>query len=89
MLCPSLGTWNDYIRWISESGFHEIKVQDVTSRVEKTWEICRRISRRPVLRTFSSLMGSQTRQFLKQFGAIQRAYREGAMRYAMFSARKA
>jgi tocopherol O-methyltransferase len=88
MLCPSLGTWNDYKRWISETGLHEIKVQDVTPRVEKTWEICQRISSRAMVRAFSLLMGSQTRHFLTHFGAMQRAYREGTMRYAMFSARK-
>jgi tocopherol O-methyltransferase len=88
MLCPSLGTWNDYKCWMRKSGFHEVKAQDLTSRVEKTWEICQRISRRPAVRTFSSLMGSETRQFLAQFGAIQRAYGQGAMRYTMFSARK-
>jgi tocopherol O-methyltransferase len=88
MLCPSLGTWEDYNRWICKSGFHEVKAQDLTLQVEKTWEICERVSRRAVVRTFSSLMGSPTRQFFKQFGPIQRAYREGVMRYAMFSARK-
>jgi tocopherol O-methyltransferase len=88
MLCASLGTFNDYIRWLNGSGFGEIRADDVTRQVEKTWEICQNILRRPMVRAVLPLMGSQTREFITEFSGMRRAYREGAMLYGMFSARK-
>ena len=40
------------------------------------------------VRAFLPLMGSQTQQFAMAFNEMRRAYREGAMLYGMFSARK-
>jgi len=88
MLCASLGTLNDHICWMNDSGFAEIRVDDVTRHVEKTWEICQNILRRPTVRAFLPLMGSQTRQFAMGFSEMSRAYREGAMRYGIFTAQK-
>jgi hypothetical protein len=88
MLCASLGTFNDYIRWLNGSGFGEIRADDVTRQVEKTWEICQNILRRPMVRAVLPLMGLQTREFITGFSGMRRAYREGAMLYGMFSARK-
>lgn len=87
MLFPGLGTLGDYKSWMSESGFEQINADDLTPQVEKTWDVCQGVLRRPVVRLFLRLMGAQTRKFAK-FDAIDRAYREGAMRYGMFSARK-
>jgi tocopherol O-methyltransferase len=88
MLCASLGTFNDYIRWMKGSGFGNIRADDVTRQVEKTWEICQNILHRPMVRAVLPLMGSETREFITGFSGMRRAYREGAMRYGMFSARK-
>ena len=73
---------------MNDSGFAEIRVDDVTRHVEKTWEICQNILRRPTVRAFLPLMGSQTRQFAMGFSEMSRAYREGAMRYGIFTAQK-
>jgi tocopherol O-methyltransferase len=88
MLCASLGTFSDYSRWMTESGFAEVRADDLTRQVEKTWDVCQEILRRPAVHGFLPLMGSQTRQFAAAFGGMRRAYREGAMLYGMFSARK-
>jgi tocopherol O-methyltransferase len=88
MLCPSLGTFNDYTRWMTDSGFAEIRAEDLTRQVEKTWDVGQQILRRPAVRSFLPLMGLQTRRFANAFSAMRRAYREGAMLYGMFSARK-
>jgi len=88
MLCPSLATFTDYERWMTESGFAEIQAEDLTRHVEKTWDVGEQILRRPAVRAFLPLMGSQTQQFAMAFNEMRRAYREGAMLYGMFSARK-
>jgi tocopherol O-methyltransferase len=88
MLCASLVTFNDYIRWMNGSGFREIHADDVTRQVEKTWEICQDILHRPVVRAVLPFMGSRTREFITGFSGMRRAYREGAMQYGMLTARK-
>jgi hypothetical protein len=88
MLCPSLGTFHDYIRWMNDSGFGDIRADDVTQHVEKTWEICQDILHRPVVRAVLPFMGSRTREFITGFSGMRRAYREGAMQYGMLTARK-
>jgi tocopherol O-methyltransferase len=88
MLCPSLATLSDYKHWLSKSGFEKISAADVTPQVEKTWQILQDILRRPLVRAFLPLMRLHTREFTGQFAAIQLVYREGVMRYGIFSARK-
>jgi hypothetical protein len=88
MLSTSLGTFTDYKRWMTDSGFAEIRAHDVTRQVEKTWDFAQQILCRPAVRAFLPLMGSQTRQFTTAFSGMRRAYREGTMLYGMFSARK-
>jgi tocopherol O-methyltransferase len=88
MLCASLGTFADYIRWMTESGFGEVRADDLTRQVEKTWEFCQKILRRPAVRAFLPLIGSQARQFATGFSGMRRAYHEGAMHYGIFSARR-
>ena len=73
---------------MTESGFAEIQAEDLTRHVEKTWDVGEQILRRPAVRAFLPLMGSQTQQFAMAFNEMRRAYREGAMLYGMFSARK-
>jgi tocopherol O-methyltransferase len=89
MLCPSLGTFNDYVCWMGESGLTEIKGADVTRHIEKTWTICEAFLRRPLVRAFLPITHSETRQFTAAFRAISHAYAKGVMAYGMFSARKA
>jgi hypothetical protein len=40
MLCTSLGTFTDYRRWMTDSGFAEIRAHDVTRQVEKSVGLC-------------------------------------------------
>ena len=88
MLCPSLATLNDYVRWMRVSGFGEIEAEEITRHVEKTWAHCIRLARRPEIKALLHLTNQSTRRFVKSFAAIQRAYSVGAMSYGMFTARK-
>jgi tocopherol O-methyltransferase len=88
MLCPSLGSFNDYVGWMEESGFEQIRGTDITRQVEKTWEICETFLRRPFVRALLPMTRPDTRQFAAAFRAIRHAYTEGVMAYGMFSARK-
>jgi tocopherol O-methyltransferase len=89
MLCPSLASQEDYIRWMRAAGFDDVAAENITRRVERTWAYCSAIVERPHLRALRWLMDQQTRAFLQSFAAIHRAYAEGAMAYGMFTARRA
>jgi len=88
MLCPSLGSQNDYNHWMEAGGLHAIEFEDVTGRVQRTWTRCAAIVERPEVKGLLKLMDSRTRDFVQTFGAMHRAYASGAMAYGMFIARK-
>ncbi len=86
MLCPSLGSQRDYLRWLRAAGFAEIAFEDITRRVEQTWEHCALVARRPEVQLLLRTADDRTRDFVGAFDAIHQAYAEGAMAYGMFAA---
>jgi len=86
--CPSLGTSNDYTQWMNQAGLRVDRCLDWTSRVTRTWEICRERVRRSRIRWIAPLVGHDSALFLDRFDAILAAYRSGAMKYGCFVARK-
>jgi tocopherol O-methyltransferase len=87
MLCPSLASAADYIGWMRASGFVEIVAEDITRRVERTWDYCLAVVERPLMRALRCLMDRDTRAFVRSFRAIRRAFSDGAMSYGLFAAR--
>jgi cyclopropane fatty-acyl-phospholipid synthase-like methyltransferase len=88
MLCPSLATMAEYVGWMRQSGFVDITSEDITARVAPTWELCGAIAERPEVRTLLRVSDSASRQFVAAFAAIRRAYKERAMAYGIFTARR-
>jgi tocopherol O-methyltransferase len=88
MLCPSLGSREEYTRWMQAACFDDITVEDITRHVEPTWTFCTALVERPEIRALRSLMDEEISSFIEAFGAIRRAYAEGAMAYGMFTARR-
>ncbi len=88
MLCPSLGSMNDYTGWMESAGFEVFSAEDITRQVERTWEICERTLRRPWVRLLLPFMDDNTRRFAASFRAIRRAYADDAMAYGMIAAVK-
>jgi len=87
-LCPSLGTSDDYTQWMTQAGLRVDDCLDWTSRVSRTWEICRSRVRRSGVRWIAPFVGHESALFLDRFDAILDAYRSGAMKYGCFVARK-
>jgi tocopherol O-methyltransferase len=88
MLCPSLASLGDYVRWMEAAGLADVRAEDVTRRVEKTWDHCLAILEQPDVRNVLPHLDDATRDFLGVFGTMRRAYATGAMGYGMFTARK-
>lgn len=87
-LCPSLGTSADYLNWLTAAGLGEIRWEDWTPRVVRTWEICLKRIRRGGLHWLARCAGSNMHRFVAHFETILEAYRSGAMKYGCFAARK-
>jgi tocopherol O-methyltransferase len=86
MLCPSLASLDDHVRWMQAAGFEEVEAEDVTRRVEKTWVLCEAILHGPEIGPLLPAVDESTRDFLGVFGTMRRAYATGAMGYGMFTA---
>jgi tocopherol O-methyltransferase len=89
MLCPSLASTLEYQSWLSAAGFQDIRAEQITSRVQQTWDRCSQIAQRPEIQRLLRATDEKTRKFVAAFDAIRRAYVEGAMEYGMFAATSA
>ena len=89
---PGLPAASDYGRWLGEAGFVEARLEDVSSRVARTWDVVARRVARTVLRPTSwryLLDGRNTeRAFALSVLRLLVAYRTGAMRYGILEARR-
>jgi tocopherol O-methyltransferase len=86
--CPSLGSTEDYCGWMRSAGLTMERVHDWTSRVDRTWELCRDRVQKTHMRWLARVIDANTVMFLDRFDTILRAYRTGAMKYGCFVARK-
>jgi tocopherol O-methyltransferase len=86
MLCPSLGSMDEYLRWIRAAGFTRIRASDITRHVAPTWNHVDAILRRREVQMILHASNSATREFVRACTAIRRAYATGAMAYGLFTA---
>jgi tocopherol O-methyltransferase len=88
MLCPSLGTKDDYCKWITDAGLFLQSAEDLTASVSKTWDVCKRITQKPLVRGMLKTAAPDTLEFVSSFADIAEAYSAGAMSYGMFTSVK-
>lgn len=86
--CPSLGSAEDYQRWMREAGLSISGWHDWTKRVAQTWDICERRVKRTGMRGIAKLIDKNSVLFLDRFRTIRQAYDSGAMQYGCFIAEK-
>jgi tocopherol O-methyltransferase len=85
-LCPSLGSAADYSGWMTSAGLHVERIEDWTSRVMRTWQICKDRVDRSRVRWLARMIDKETVLFLDRFETILKAYQTGAMKYGCFIA---
>lgn len=86
--CPSLGSEKDYVDWLTAAGLKMTRVHDWTSRVSRTWEICRDRCKRFGIRRIASWIDPEQVIFIDRFQTLLDAYNTGAMKYGCFIAEK-
>lgn len=86
--CPSLGTAENYERWMQDAGLVLERSEIWTERVMRTWEICMNRVRWTGVGLIGRLADRDSEMFLRRFQTILAAYRTGAMQYGCFIARK-
>lgn len=87
-----LATETEYRRWLEDSGFEGVQVDDLSRAVTRTWSLVLR----GVLRGLATPEGwrylldtrHRNRGFLLSVFRIPIAYRTGALRYILYTARK-
>ncbi len=85
-LCPSLGSSADYVDWMQHAGLRVERVEDWTSKVARTWEICRDRVRKSRVRWLARCLHGESTLFLDRFDTLLSAYETGAMKYGCFIA---
>jgi tocopherol O-methyltransferase len=88
MLCPSLGSRTDYVAWFEAAGLRVTTCENWTSRVSRTWDICRQRVDRSGVRRIAPWIDRHSHEFLDRFQTMQDAYASGAMKYGCFIAEK-
>lgn len=87
-----LAAESEYRAWMEGSGFHDVQCVDLSRSVSRTWTV---IGAR-VIRGLFTIWGwkylldsrRRNRDFLKSVFRIPLAYRTGALRYVLYTARK-
>ncbi|MGI8480742.1 MAG: methyltransferase domain-containing protein [Chthoniobacterales bacterium] len=90
LLLPSLATLAQYREWIREAGLSEVQAEDVTLHVAETWWRYAEAFRAAGARRPTPESGeTEARKFIQLLTTMRAAYREGALHYGIFSARRA
>ncbi len=85
-LCPSLATCEQYVDQISRTLLSPMAIEDLTPRVTRTWQICRRRAAAGKLAAWA--LPANLRQFVAAIDVILEAYRSRALGYSVIVAEK-
>jgi cyclopropane fatty-acyl-phospholipid synthase-like methyltransferase len=88
MLLPGLIPATELAGHLAAAGLVEVRLQDLTPHVARTWDLCRRSVERPAMRLLRLVLGREVREFVAGFEPMIRGYESGALRYIMLAARK-
>ena len=87
---PGMGTRGEYEQWAADAGFRLLNYQDISRQVRRTWSIVtRRVLGKLVTtsryRRYLFGRNNRHRQFALSLPRLILAYRNGAMRYGVFT----
>jgi tocopherol O-methyltransferase len=88
MLSASLDTLDQYAAWMREAELKVETAKDITKNIAPTWEYCSRMAGRLPIKWLLRFADAPTRRFVQSFPLMTQAYRQGAMAFGLFVARK-
>lgn len=83
-----LPTVADYERDLAAAGLEPVICEDVSARVQPTWDLCLEIVADPRLWSTAWRQGPDVVAFLRSFRDMRRGFRSGAFRYGILAAEK-
>src|SRR5205814_9639137 len=87
VLCPELLTAELYSAQIEAAGLKIRKREDLSAKVQRTWEICQQRARKA--RPLVLALPARHRRFVEGIDLILEAYRSGELTYTVIAANKA
>lgn len=86
-LCPELLTAEQYAKQIEAAGLKIRQQEDLSAKVQRTWEICQQRARKA--RPLVLALPARHRRFVEGIDLILEAYRSGELTYTVIAANKA
>jgi len=83
-----LPTRAEYAEALAGAGLEPVVFEDVSERVQRTWDLCLEIVADPRLWSTAWRKGPDVVEFLRSFRAMRRGFRSGAFRYGILAGAK-
>jgi len=88
MLTPHMKTMAEYKQYIEDAGFKIIVFEDISSHVEKTWDICAKLISNSNTWKIALRHGKDFVNFLKAFQSMRKGYASKTFIYGLMVAKK-
>jgi tocopherol O-methyltransferase len=88
MLVPELESPSVYIKYVTGAGLNVIEFEDLSARVQKTWDLAIDLIKKPGLWKIAATRGKDFSAFLHGFRAMKAGYKSKALVYGALVAQK-
>ena len=79
MLVPKLESPSVYMKYVTATGLNVIKFEDLSTNVQKTWDLATDLIKNPTLWKLAAALGPDFLVFLDGFRAMKAAYKSKAL----------
>ncbi len=88
MLVPKLESPSVYMKYVTGAGLNVIDFEDLSTRVQKTWDLAIDLIKKPALWKVAATRGKDFSAFLHGFRAMKAGYKSKALVYGALVAQK-
>jgi cyclopropane fatty-acyl-phospholipid synthase-like methyltransferase len=88
MLVPKLESPSIYMKYVTGAGLNVIEFDDLSTRVQKTWDLAIDLIKKPALWKFAAGRGKDFSAFLHGFRAMKAGYKAKALVYGVLIGQK-
>ena len=88
MLVPKLEPPSVFIKYVTGTGLNVIEFEDLSTKVQKTWDLAIGLIKRPALWKLAAKRGPDFSAFLQGFRAMRAGYKSKALIYGVLVGQK-